>query len=459
MRKYLLIILLLTGVMLTACGRDSYTYEEEITVHSLSVFARRMYEQVIRQAAADIAAEWKTTHPYRLFELELSIYYAGNMLSENERLRTMLSAGQGYDMFVTDSQPILRLANAGYLANIYTLMDAAPFPGAAINRDRLFRQALAAHEINGSLYVLPLTFGFNYVYINSRLPHTIIEHFIINDTISFCEMMRIHLDIRDLYEYDMYFIGNFWRAYYPYHALSLYIDNFANFADDEFMQFLSLLADVYSRPVTAGRLRHAAGIRNAGTVRNFIDYTFLIDSFGFCPVFAFADKSLINPDAVFFYARPLTDARGRLLLSHCCCRGNVSITSAGNRHLAWEFTQHLIKASAAGPNSFSTHSMVSPILREYLEPFVFDAIGRTNRMSIFAEEAPILFSHIPHTDEETFGSIVARLESYNQRQMAPLRSHIPVEYYSDDMTAFLLDNITPEEFARRLELTVAQWRQ
>ena len=487
MRKYLLITLLLTIAMLAACGRDSYI-EEETTIHRLSVFTNANYRQVLYQAAEAMSAVWETAHPNRLFELELSTYTWDNVQYEYERVRTMFAAGQSYDMFVSHRVWLLDFANAGYLLDIYTLIDADPFatPGAAwASRGDFFEQALIAHEIGGRLYTLPLGFGFNYISVNTRMPDTVIDRFTANDTISICELMRMYIDIRNFYEYnyaDMYFVANDFRMRWPQHVLSTSINNFINFtgrttyfASDEFIQFLTYIQDVYSRPVS----RHSFAeslywnpMRCSATTMTYSwHYVFLTDNEHQCPLLALADsRFLFPPLLVYYHAMPLTDSHGRLLLSPGGgMMEHISFPTGRDSALGWEFTQHVILAfsqpqgralSEAFVRNYGPFSMSSPILRELLAPHVHSVVHRANSqrwvMGLQRQTAQLTYP-IPLDCDETMGSMIARLENFNEMPIAPPYTHIPMRLLNEDIDAFVAGSISAEEYARRLEFLILQW--
>lgn len=477
MRKYLL-ILILSVIALAACGRDDYI-EEEPTVHQLAVFTHENFRHVVRQAADDIAAAWEIAHPTRIFDLTLSTYNFDNMHAEHMRLRSMLSAGQGYDVIF--GSVLTDAANTDYLLNIYSLIDTDRFVNPDIftlDRSDFHQNALTAREINGRLYALPLMFGFNYVSINTSLPQPVIDRFTASNTISFVDLMHLYLDIRYVYDYEfsnMYFMANFWSGQHAASVLRAHIDSFVdftnrttNFASDEFMQLLSLIYDVYSRPVTTGVIRLSGPLRCFDITLAYDNYAFIVDDARLSPALAFADSSLYRPEAlVFYHGRPLANSNGQLFLSSGIWpSGNVSFASTGNSDLAWEFTRHLMQAFIEPRGQalnearmyYGPYIMATPILRDKFTPHIYAAVGRANQeRNAFTLRGPLLRTYIPRLCEDTFGGILARLDGYNQMPMTTLHTLIPL--YLGPMDAFMAGEISAEEFVRELELTVERWMQ
>jgi ABC-type glycerol-3-phosphate transport system substrate-binding protein len=88
----------------------------------------------------------------------------------------MLMAGQGPDIFMLHAHSYWHYALSGYLADIYTLIDACPYA----SRGDFYTNALKPFEIDGGLYALPMSFGPEYIAINASLPQPLLDRFSTN---------------------------------------------------------------------------------------------------------------------------------------------------------------------------------------------------------------------------------------------------------------------------------------
>jgi len=94
--------------------------------------------------------------------------------------------------YIEDNRDLRTFARSGFLVDIYTLIDADPH----ISRDDFFTEALRAFEINGRLFMLPISFGFQYVGINAGLPQEFIDRFTQHSTITFPQMIDLYIDLK-----------------------------------------------------------------------------------------------------------------------------------------------------------------------------------------------------------------------------------------------------------------------
>ena len=476
---FLFITLLFIATCIAACNRHDY-WEEEITVHTLSIFTNEFYVSRLQQAVNKMSYDWETTRPNHFLMVELDTYSYRYRYAAISRLQVMLAAEQGPDMIMTYAIPFWDFANAGYLTNIYTLMDPDPFTdplAANISLSCFFEQPLRAMEISGGLYSFPLGFGFHYVFINTNLPQHIIQRFIDNSTMSLHDMMSIYLEVvRDPEFEHMHFSSGFIGGYLPIAALANYIGNFVNFdsrtADLQnpyFVNFLLDLKEVFVRPVVLG-VSHFTPIRSLGDNRAFRNHVFQVDIKSWRPILVFVDSSLYLPGAdLFYHARPITDNSGYLLLDEWWgmfdiwneedARHNsifqnsnawlsICFPAAGNSQLAFEFAQYMIGSRWHNP------VIASPTSRELFTRYVTDSFR-------------MISNHIPTLEylltfeisdcDDTLDNVLNGLRVLNEMPMTPATSHIPNTLFEYDLDLFMAGNITAEEFARRLQNSITMW--
>ena len=473
MRKKHFFILVLAITLFTACGRrDDYFYVEP-TRHTLSVNASRLIAPALQQAAENLSAAWGDS---RIFELNLNTFDPAADIALQEHyhhLRTLLSAGQGYDMFFPMAQHVFDFAGAGYLINIYTLMDLDPFVHPWMSnagRDNFFHQPLRAREINGRLHALPVSFGFYHVSINTALPDSIITQFISYDSMSIADLMRLYLLLVANYpEYeDMHIVSGLIDGRGVSGLLQLYMDNFIDYSsrtvdlmNDDFIDFLYDFLEIFSRPFNFGG--QAIPIRAYPMLANFRDrYVFMANSIALNPVLDVVDASHFLPGRnVFYHSRPITDRQGR---AHNGTWAQVSFFTGGNYILAWEFAQYVIaeftlptgnlsryRARQAG---WGPHSMATPIARELFRPHLSAVFQEVNTITTNWHGGSMLR---PNIDINTETAIVQRIEAMIESPMAYAGNYFPIHYVWDDYMDFIADAITAHEFARRLQSAVSIW--
>ena len=469
---YTTVILVVMFTLFAACGRQKH-FDNEFEARSLSILTYQNYIHYLRQIATNMTTEWEVSHSEYLFELNIDLITDYSLHDLVSQLQVIFASGERYDMILLYDIPIWGFANAGYLTNIYTLMDPDPFVNPlAINTSLsdFFEQPLRAIEIRGGLYSFPIGFGFHYVFINVGLPQHIIDWFTASDTMSICDMMSIYLDIvRDPDFEHMYFSSGFPGGYLPCAALSVFIGNFVNFnnrtadlQNPEFIYFLTKLQKVFNRPVEFG-IEHLVQFRTASTVRVLTNHVFHVDTGRWNPAYAFVNSSLYHPrDLIFYHARPITDTNGHLILDTWHYRYpfrafvrntnqwlHVIFPAVGNSELAWEFTQHIV----AFGNQWPTSSfLASPIVRELFRPHVIDAFR-----AIPAHPVDCALN-IRITDcINTLNKVLDGIAAFNEMPMTPATSHIPNTLFEYDLDLFMASNITAEEFARRLQNSITMW--
>jgi len=200
-KKSKIIALAIFLLLLVACGgrsqRNTEVVNEAINVASENIFiegaeltlrimAPELYTTAINAAARDMARILRRQEIE--FGIELTTYEPAEKYNQRTRLQVMLMAGQGYDLFFWDGHPLRSYVANGFLTNFYPLIDNSP----NTEREDFFTNVLEAYEYEGGLFVFPLSFGFEYIGINTGLPESIINSFVGRESITMLEMLQMH---------------------------------------------------------------------------------------------------------------------------------------------------------------------------------------------------------------------------------------------------------------------------
>lgn len=456
---------------------DVHEQPEDLTVQTLTIRTNSHHQSVMVQAAEAMSAAWMEQGIPYLLELNLEVHSFNDWTGAEgraNRLQTELMAGLGPDIFTFDpmTHHIHTLAASGFLRDIYELMDADP----NTSRDEFFTEALKAFEINNGLYMFPVSFGFEYLGINAKLPQPFIDRFAQKDTISFTEMMEFYLDFKYAYgdEFGHLSIrsGN---HIYPNNILQATMGGFVDFntrtsnlTDPRFIESLELIRTFFYG------WEHTPEWRG-----NIFSPSFLQDR-AQESVFYFHTRGLQNFDAfftadppIFIHHIPLANDSGRLLIDHPGVRqqvwAGICITTAGNGLLAWKFTRHLIYAytNPVGraavepyygmPTTWGTQSFATPILRSlfrestmrnFIRKYEYWSGGPVQTFVGFDNEADRL---------RQFEAAVNRIAAYNEQPMAMLSASIPWVLWRDPFEQFQLGLIPAETAAQRIHNAVSLW--
>ena len=144
---------------------------------------------------------------------EVKVDFITYMQDEEEdhfnRIFGMLAAGVGPDIMTIPSFRLWPLIQNDLLADINTI----------INRSDFYENVLDSYEINGKLYTIPMSFGFNFIGINSKVPQSFIDRFAEFEQISLMDIANIYYDLITEYpEFAEYSIG---RSLWPGSAIRL----------------------------------------------------------------------------------------------------------------------------------------------------------------------------------------------------------------------------------------------
>lgn len=485
MRKYILAILAI--LLLSACG-NGYIYEppeEELTDRTLSVLAPRMFIGALRQTAREISEIWSEQE--REFTLELTAYSAEDRETMLTRLQTMLMAGEGYDMFFWDGHPVGLHAASGLFADFYELMDRHP----GTDRGDFFTGALEAWEIDGGLYVFPLSVEFTYVGISANLPEHIIADFKRRDSISMPELMRIYLEIHSAYRAEFghmgfEFVSAFGLGGYGFLSdfnLMQVVGSFIDFDsgtsflnDTRFVQYLE-----DKRSIIEMRIATGIGVPSRQDWLSEIagHYVFFFTrQWANDVVYTLFDA----PEPAFEHFIPIADVNGRLIIEQSPSLfgmdsapfwGSVAINAGGDSMLAWEFTRHLASVMPrhdmrdiildGAPHDyhwwFGPRILISPIERSLLVSHMNAYFYRTFEDVMTMDRLLRNYLGIPMMPEErrrTFDDAIARLMAFNDSPSVVVR-YLPASLYMDTINEFMMGMIIAQQAAEELNSRVGLW--
>jgi len=497
MKKLWILSLIAAGILLlSACGSCDNTDEngpppeddivqanyggvmqDEETgppVRSLSILAPSQYEPEIRRAMLnlniqqmllpeDARVEW---------DFDLNFYYWTDWEQQVQRLQVMLMAGEGYDLFFLDGHPLWNYAESGFLADFYALIDADPL----LNRGDFFHNPLAAMEINGGLYAMPMSFGFTYVLINAELPESIIQRFSQHSTITFSELMDIYIDLQLEYGHEfghLHFYGGAspFVSDGPRRVMESYMASFidmdsrtVDLVNDQFFDFLNRHSQVFDGWSPAGRGFVAFGRASNLVERAELDAFFITSGYQ-DPAFSLFEYV---EQPYFLHGIPISDANGRLLIApeHRHMSGTITVAcilAGGNTDNAWEFTKQLInifndfaiesKILEANTGVSSSHNWLvsSPILHSLYEshmPLIFDQLFSFN--TVRDGDPDVLRQYVDDA--------VAKLAAFNEMPMAMAFPFVPDHVgLEDDIDQFTRGLISAEVLAQRMQNSISLW--
>jgi len=447
----------------------------DLPIRTLTIRNDNRHTGVIEQAALALNQQWRDEDRPYIFNIEIEDHswidfedFGGRLV----RLSTELMAGQGPDMFLFAHHDLHVLANSGFLQDFYTLMDICP----NTSRDEFFTQPLQAFEVNNSLYLLPVSFGFDYISINANLPQEFIDRFTQKSHINLTEMMAFYLDLMDAHGDEfgdlIFHTGGIITQSHSVlqSAMGSFVDfnnRTANLTDPSFVQTLELMAIVYEDwelDMTWGiDVATPAFLRERAE-----EYVFFAISSGVANFDAF-----FTPETpIFHHHIPLTDSSGRLTLNPPGDHGQVwsglMVTTLADGELAWEFARHLIHAYAnpvgmaalepvfGSRNTWGQNSLATPIER---------ALFRDHAMLTFEDmwnRHYMNFQNFIGFDDDAerlrqFEAAIDRIAAYNEQPMAMFMPGLPFGLISDHFDQFQRGLITAETAAQRMNNAITLW--
>ena len=463
-------------------------------VQTLTVRTPNMHTGVLRQAESAIKASWQERGiPYefelivedwnwadqegaveRLTRLNVELMAGGGpdmFLFEASRIHARMGIGDSIELFLLEGHDLRTMAERGFLADINTLIENHP----ASNRSDFFEHILDALEINGGLYVFPISFGFYRVGVNAQISQPFIDRFLGHNSISHLGLMDFYLDFKAAHsqEFGHFVPGTSWTYG---NIQSAVINNMTPFIDfdarvsnlnsPEFAAVLDLLINVFGE-----RELISSGWINNAPVGSFFreraeEQLFEMEAFKLMGAEAFFGR----PSPIFMNYIPFTDDNGNLLfdITRNNTWGSWAITSAGNPALAWEFLTYMLEAyyeptgrARTEPVWGSTahwadESIATPIKRSHFESSTRRALERVSSW-------PGLGFAYRHGDPEReleIDNAINSLAALNEMPVAHLNPLFPALVFNlinEPLEHLRLGIITAEAAAQQIHNSVQLW--
>ena len=513
--KYIIFCIMCVTMLLLVGCRNTNNELQKNTDHVLTILARNRYDAPIRQAEQNLIAEWaqrpeKEGHTFRI---ELTTFAPEDELSQLTRLDTMLMAGQGYDIFfpVVDHRHIRDYAQSGFIADIYPLIENCP--NTDIND--FFANALRAWEINDGLYVFPWDFNFSHAFINSDLPQALLDRFARYKSVTVAQLVDIYSDLLHHYgdDFGHFNFSHGSTLHHPSRIIVSYMNNFIDFGnrtvtltDEAFVAFLTNFTTTFGGQQLEGQDRqywtnwwtfHATGgwpvlHHNAHSLRliargansftwgtgwhaqwrwdealavTMPAHAFMVESREFYSAAAFMHENVFKP--YFEQGIPLVNERGELLIAdNTEYPAGISISSAANGAVAWDFSRHLINAfnrreAHSTYMLFYQGSLAVPIVRDLfsfrLSNSLANAYDRYMTSRMFPSIGTSDLSPGREWIEESIESMLPHIAALAEQPMALSQPPIPDFLYIDNLELLLRGLITPQDFAQRTQNAVSLW--
>ena len=452
--------------------------DDETPTRVLTILAREGYYSIIRQAEREMMASWRATGAPYNFRVDLSTYRWVDWPNVSQRLQTMMMGGQGFDLIFWENMSLRAWAERGFLTDIYQLMTEDQ----GVTREDFFVGALSAMEIDGALYAMPISIAFRYVFINEKLPQSILNMFSNHEMISFYDMLDIYIALMtnygDTYGHLRFAQGS--RTSFDeiiFDHIRNYVDFENNISYINSTSFIDTLENI--RYYIGTQSRH--NIHNPffsflhtghDTVRNFSQqYTFIIEWDWLAPGLAFVDTSY------FIHGIPITDNQGRIKLEmspgapvHNAAISPVAVTTLADGALAWEFIQHIIPVfnqpqvmalneGMMTPRWGFWNSFSAPIQRSLFEPFMRDAF--TGFFSFTTTPDYFFVPNIHALNEveraRILSDAMARLYKYSNTAAMPPFDFIHGNLFNENLALYINSVITAQEFAQRTHNAITLW--
>jgi hypothetical protein len=455
-------------------GRDNLPYR------TMTALAFYVYGPVLEQAAEAMNLTWALRgEPYN-FDINITSYDWDGRQSALERLSTMLMAGQGYDMFTINFNYLPSLwnwAESGLLTDIWELIDS----DTSVSREDFYINVLDSFVMNDGLWAFPVTFGFEYIGINSALPQSVIDRFSQYDKISVREAMEIFNYLQSNYDEfgHLYFsTGGFTsrRAEVMIRELVGFIDfenQTSRLTDERFISFLEILRRTHphleSHPLAEWYFNIASRDVMGERAEQFVFY---VNDHGHKTSVAL----LPQRSPYYVHHIPLTDDFGRLRMripspNPWGIWAALGFPATADSELAWEFTLHLVDAMmnpvgiaqfhpvfTAVPSAWGDAFLTTPILRELAV-----SVQRRGLVTAinFGGDMMTDTQHLldPAAREQAIESVINRMAVYNEMPISPQ----PFFPYSlrlsliDDLEQFMRGITTAESAAMQMHNRVQLW--
>ena len=455
-----------------------YEPAEEIVhdgpVQTLTVRTPNNQTGVLEQAADKMNASWQERGiPYAFVLIVEDWSWADWEDAEGRitRLGIELMAGDGPDMFLFENHDIRTFAERGFLADINNLIENHP----ASNRSDFYENILYSLEINGGLYMFPISFGFYRVAVNTSIPQPFVDRFMGYTSISFAQMLDFYLDFKQAHGQEFgHFVPGVSSSFAVLQSavasnMSPFIDfdaSLSNLNSPEFVAILNSLMQVFSEHEFIASFWVTNAVGNDFLIGRAEEQLFEMGSFNMMGAEAFFSR----PEPFFTNYIPVTDDEGRLLFNITGDNTWASwvIPAAGNPTLAWEFITYLLEAyyepvgRAAvepvwgSPTSWAGESLGSPIVRAHFESKTRRALEQYSRFPGLG------FSHSAGSPErnQEIDNAINTLALQNEMPVVllnPLFPPLVFELINDPLENLRLGLITAEAAAQQIHNSIQLW--
>ncbi|MCL2016510.1 MAG: hypothetical protein FWG68_09725 [Defluviitaleaceae bacterium] len=474
----LAILLILTTVIITACGDNSDTdtiqnppANNPIT---LTILAPNKYTNFIRSVGRNMQAQFAEQRID--FNIELTDYDLTDdfaVLRHNETLQIMLMAGEGYDIVFLNwiPQNIRSFAENGFLLNVYDLIDQDP----NLTRDDFFTNVFAALEHRGGLYSFPFSFGFDFVGINATLPNSFLNDFMQKNSISLLEIMNLlnalkseHPEIYASFQYN----SNIQALYFHSVALTSVASDFIDFDNATSLfntiEFVNILTTIQNTVPMANLYMYSNqdnlffAFETVADMNRMAEQNILLGIFRRHMSFSNLTPFFPSQNEQFLNFIPIADHNGKLLLnteistSHTFAR--VIFPALSDGIVAWDFTQQLMHrminstSSTLNGGFFGNSVFVIPILRSELEPHfnrVMQAVENDVREFHFGTQAEIAANR---------AAALAKITELADSPVSIIdRNSVNFFWDGDLFNSFMLGVITAEDLAQEVHNRASLW--
>jgi len=207
----LVVIVCLSVFIFTACGRgggnqpDGRQDLERASVHGIGRSLSYVDVLTISAPAARLPVLQQSADNLQqaLYEQGISLeiiftdYTPENAQNHVNLLLMQYMAGVAPDIIMRDYFPLHPFVEHGFLADIYTIIDAST----NFTREDFFTNVLQGADVDGRLYMLPLSFSIDYIGINANAPASILSRFADLDRVTPTDIASLFLDLQNYPEW------------------------------------------------------------------------------------------------------------------------------------------------------------------------------------------------------------------------------------------------------------------
>ena len=430
---------------------------------------------VLEQAAEHINASWHAQDISYVFVLEAD-FWAGTMeavQAQAARLAVELMAGDGPDMFMISGgfTDVRGMAERGFFADINALIENHP----ASSRSDFYENILDVLEIDGGLYIFPVSFGFHRIGINTSVPQPFVERFMGYEYISLSGLLDFYLDFMELHghEYGHLVPGvpSFMRTPTPavMHGMTPFIDfgrRTSNINSPRFADYLISLMRAFERHEFISNELYT-NASNSFFMRNRQQRQ-LFDTGTFRGMAV--EAILSRPEPFFANYIPITDDYGNFIFDITDHKtwGTWAITAAGDSALAWEFLTYVLEAYYAPtgraaippfwgiPAIWANESIATPIKRAHFE-------SRTRRvLEYWSSWQNLGYKHAPGSLEmaQEIDDAIRLMTAQNEMPVVHINPMFPPvvrSFLEEPIEQLRLGIITAETAALRIHNSITIW--